>query len=261
MKHVRAWRTTSCCKGRLRRRCSRAFRNGALTGLSTPLGDLVDTHLFAAISDEVEELSLQTLPKGTKIELARKGEGWHERAPTDRDLTVLEAEMANALAKTVVGTTGEIIDPKPRLFPLHFASPLRAASHTSLRRSTSSTRPRIESPTTPFSICRPTAYRRLEPRVSAFQSAVVWPQSLEGARVDQLSDDCSAQKQVVVRDALDQFHFQTPLGYRVDSANVIALAEAIEHLRATSWVADTDDGSFGTRQGCLGFDRHPRRRR
>ncbi len=223
---------------------------GALTGISTPLEELVDTHLFAAIPEEVEEISMQALPTGTKIELARKGEGWHQRSPVDRDLDVFEVDMANALVKTVAATSGRVLEPKPPPFSGVFRVSIvrtgtRAQETVDLFDGTAR---RINDDA--VLELSPIAFRRLQPRASAVRSPIVWPEPLEGGRIDRLTDDCGAVKQILVRDATYQFHFETPAGAPVDTAGVIALAEGVERVRATSWVADSDDGTFGTTKGC-----------
>jgi hypothetical protein len=223
---------------------------GALAGISTPLEELVDTHLFAAIPEEVEEISLQALPTGTKIELARKGEGWHQRSPVDRDLDLFEVDMANALVKTVVATSGQVLEPKPPPFSGAFrVIVVRAGTRVQETVDLFDRTARRINDDAVLELS-PIAFRRLQPRASAVRSPIVWPESLEGGRVDRLTDDCAGVKQILTRDAAYQFHFETPAELPVDTADAIALAEGIERVRATSWVADSDDGTFGTNKGC-----------
>ncbi|MEO7113200.1 MAG: DUF4340 domain-containing protein, partial [Polyangiaceae bacterium] len=169
---------------------------GSLAGISTPLEDLVDTHLFVAIPEEVEEISLESLVSGSKVELARKDEGWHQRAPVDRDLTKDEADMANALVKSITGTEGKILQPKPPPFSPTFRVKItRAGSHVLETVDLFNGAAHRISDDAVLDLS-PLAFRRLEPRAVAFRASTVWPTSLEGTRVDQLSDDCAGVKQV-----------------------------------------------------------------
>ncbi len=224
---------------------------GSLVGISTPLDDLVDKHLFAAIPDEVEELVVESLVDKSKIEIARKGEGWHQRAATngDRDLSKDETDLANAFVKAIVASEGEILDPKPPPFSPTFRVKItRAGSHVLETVDLFNAQAHRLSDDAVLQLS-PSVFRLLQPH-SAFRASTIWSDALEGARIDQLSTDCAGVKQVVARDAGDKFYFQTPAKVPVDSANVIALAEAIERIRATSWIADADDGSLGTTNGC-----------
>jgi hypothetical protein len=61
---------------------------------------IVDSGLFHARSDEITELRFEPVdPKGAALDLARKGRGWHERSPDDRELEGSDADAANALAE------------------------------------------------------------------------------------------------------------------------------------------------------------------
>jgi len=231
-------------------RLAACVAKGALTGISTPLIDLVDRHPFAAIAEEVEQLSLTTLPNGNRIELARKGDGWHQRAPTNRDLLGEEGDMATALVKALVASEGELLESPPGPF-----SPTIRAQVT---RAGSSVLETIEIGNgiahrlaDDHFLRLPAAIRhRFEPRASAFRASTLWPLPFDGVPLEQVTDDCASTKQIVVRDAHSKFQFQSPLHYEVDPARVIALSEAVARARATAWVADADDGAFGFASGC-----------
>jgi hypothetical protein len=230
---------------------------GVLTGISTPLNDLADKHLFAAIPEEVEELVIESLAGGNaRIEIARKGEGWHQRAAAgggltnDRDLTKEETELANAFVKTIVSSEGQILDPKPPPFSAAFRVKItRAGSHVLETVDLFNGMAHRVSDDAALELS-PILFRRLQPHASAFRAPTIWPTSFEGAHVFRISTECASAKQVVVRDEAGKFKFQTPANFSVDSGNAIALAEAVERVRATSWVADSDDGTFGTTKGC-----------
>ena len=68
---------------------------------------LADRSPFGARADEIEELRIERLDMAgierSRVDLARRGGGWHERAPQDRDLGGGNADSANALAAAVAG--------------------------------------------------------------------------------------------------------------------------------------------------------------
>ncbi|MEO8875547.1 MAG: DUF4340 domain-containing protein [Polyangiaceae bacterium] len=223
---------------------------GALAGIATPLIELADRHPFAAIAEEVVQLTLETIATGSKIELARKGDGWHERTPTDRDLVGEQGEMATGLAKALVSSEGELLNsPRRPFLPTYRVQITRAESNV-LETVEVSGDVVHRLADDRFVVLSPTVRHRFEPHASAFRASTIWPTGLDNMRVEQLTNDCAGVKQIVVRDAQSHFHFQTPEHVAVDPGRVIALAEAIERARATSWVADTDDGSFSLNPGC-----------
>ena len=69
--------------------------------------DLDDASPFFAHADEMEEVRLEPLGvAGRRVDLSRKGAGWHERAPEDRDLSSDEVDSANALALALASARG-----------------------------------------------------------------------------------------------------------------------------------------------------------
>ncbi len=60
---------------------------------------LLDRGLFHARADEIAELRVERIgAKGAALDLARRGNGWHERSPEDRDLAGPEVDAANQRA-------------------------------------------------------------------------------------------------------------------------------------------------------------------
>jgi hypothetical protein len=74
---------------------------GVAEALSVSQHSLVDTRLFSLHDDEIEAVRIEASPTGAVLDLARKGNGWHERAPADRDLPSGEAEAALALVSSL----------------------------------------------------------------------------------------------------------------------------------------------------------------
>ena len=74
-------------------------------GLSA--GDLVDDAPFFAHADEMEEIRLESLGADPRrVDLARRGNGWHERTPDDRELSSDEVDAANALSLALASSKG-----------------------------------------------------------------------------------------------------------------------------------------------------------
>jgi hypothetical protein len=73
------------------------------TAVRQPRSRYVDDHPFYARADEVAELRLETVgPEGHVLDLARRGSGWHERAPEDRELIGSDGDPASALVDRLV---------------------------------------------------------------------------------------------------------------------------------------------------------------
>jgi len=68
--------------------------------LSGDAASLVEKHPFTMRMDEIEELRLEQAGAAT-IEIARKGTGFHQRAPSDRDLEEAEADAATQLLERI----------------------------------------------------------------------------------------------------------------------------------------------------------------
>ena len=69
--------------------------------------DLVDPSPFFAHADEMEELRIETVGRDApRVEIVRRGTGWSERAPEERELTSDETDSANALAVALAGARG-----------------------------------------------------------------------------------------------------------------------------------------------------------
>jgi len=241
-----------------------------LEGLATPKADLLDKHLFAARFDEVEELVLEPLEPGSpKLEMARLGSGWHERAPEDRELAKDEVDMANALVTQLVRGEGRLIDPAakeaagftPRLRVVVARAESEAREELQVDR-TAKSHPEAGgiSPADEFIVRRAgdgallaidrELERKLEPRATALRGRELWSPSLEGKEVVSLASRCArGVDQELARDGTT-FVMRKPAGYPADNGAALDVFEAVAHAKAESWAADTDDGSFGLGDGC-----------
>jgi hypothetical protein len=84
-------------------RRSACVPTSAVEALRDAREGLADERVFYARKDEVAELRLEPVGAGSAaLDLARRGAGWHERSPEDRDLSGPEAEVANALVERLM---------------------------------------------------------------------------------------------------------------------------------------------------------------
>jgi hypothetical protein len=76
----------------------------ALAPLRERTETLVDTRALAAHADEIEDLRLEVVGGGGRVlDVARRGAGWHERAPVDRDLAGADADPVNTAVDGLAG--------------------------------------------------------------------------------------------------------------------------------------------------------------
>lgn len=221
---------------------------GAIDSLRMKPADLVDRRLFAFRADEIEELKLEdSAKKEATIEIARKGTGFHQRQPTDRDLTTEEADAANELVARIAASSAELVTrPDPSAPPFEAVGKVTVTSgaHTEvveigkaddkaekvpLRRVRDDAR---------LSVNRATA-RRLLPRVSSLA-----PRALLGdeRRVTRMLLACGTRQEF--KDEGNGLRLVDPPGYETDGT-VLQIVDALTRGKVEEWVADSDDGSFG----------------
>ncbi|HEY8041268.1 MAG TPA: DUF4340 domain-containing protein [Polyangiaceae bacterium] len=221
--------------------------------LATTAGALIDTSPLFAHADEIEELRLEpTSPGGARVDLARRGGGWHERAPEDRDLSSDETDSANALTlalaearaldvrrtapderfevrarATIVrtgGATNEVIE---------LAAP-GADGVRSLRRADDGAVLRVSLAVS----------RRFEPHPAALRSRAIWRVPIDTGSVVGVDDTCGPTAQrLELRDRT--WIMRAPAGLLADAGSVADLAGAVAHARVDAWLAEADDGTFG----------------
>ncbi len=228
-------------------RVSACVPKGVLAGLGTTAAELVDPRLFVAHEDEVEEITLETLPSGTRVELARKGSGWHERSPADRDLEGDEVDMANALVGAVVRSEGT--DAKED------AAPLAARARVTLVRAETHARevvelggdaahPRVHRDADGATLSvSPEVARKLTPSLVALKGRAVFLPSLDARDAKTLSLRCGVAQDLEA--AGSQWTLRAPHGFAADPPKTLDMVDQLAKLQADAWVADHDDGSFG----------------
>jgi hypothetical protein len=85
-------------------RVTACIASGPAAALDVPSQALVDEHLLAAHADEIEQIRLEPPGgSGISVDLARRGTGWHQRMPEDRDLLPAEVEVVGERVTDLAG--------------------------------------------------------------------------------------------------------------------------------------------------------------
>ncbi len=211
--------------------------------------ELLERRAFTRTMDEVEELRLERVATGdagapAAIEIARKAAGFHQREPTDRDLSSEESDAANELITRVTKTEADTATHAVGAFTAVARARIRsgdheesveigapdAKGHAVLRRTLDDAR--LDA--------GPALVRLLMPRET----------SLRAARI--VATDTRAANRVILRCGTDQeladrgegFRLVAPVSLLADGA-IAQLVDAILKGRGELWVSDVDDGTFG----------------
>lgn len=219
---------------------------GALVALlqATP-ASLVDRHPFSLHADEIEELRLEPVPNGpTAIEIARKGTGFHERAPADRDLSADEADAASELVARIAKSEAE---ETKRGDGAPFEAIARAIVRAGPREETVEIGRARADGKVPVRRLRDDA-RLVMSRVAGMRlvpkSVTLAPRAMLGdsRRVTRVLLACGVRQELVDDGA--GLKLVDPKGYETDGS-ILQLVDALTRGRVDEWVADADDGSFG----------------
>lgn len=226
---------------------------GVLEGFDADANALIDRALFGLRVDEISELRIETLPAGLRVEIARKGGGWHERSPDEHDLDNDEVDAASTLlaliaqARAVDGTAVAgsstapfvaasrvtVLGPGEREEIVEVDAP-RAGEARRVRRKADGAILQVVD-----AVAAKLAPSRLALRGKRLLSAPI-----DGPGTLELRLACDGPPQVIVRDG-SGFHFLAPKGLPVDAAAVTDLLRRVEHARVESWVGETDTGRYG----------------
>jgi hypothetical protein len=215
---------------------------------------LPDRSPLFAHADEIEELRLEATA-GPRVELARKGRGWHERAPEDRDLDADQSESANALALALAEARATDAAPAGAAAPEHFSARARATvvgavggaaevvevgptganGVTWARRADDGAMLGL-----PLAVAR-----RFEPHPVALRGRSVWGNGpFDAGAIVGVDNSCGpAPESLELRDRV--WTMRAPAGFTADSRSVSDLGEALANARTTEWIAEADDGAFG----------------
>ncbi len=244
---------------------------GAIDALLAITPDvLVDAKPFSFRHDEIEELRLEALGAGAgspaasvdaggaprTIELARRGTGFHQREPVDRELTTEEADAASELLSLIEYGTADAVTRGGGPFTSIARARVRSGDHeevvevgpfpdpssagavdggASSHGSVSLRRVRDDAR---LVVSRPIA-RRLVPRATS-----VRPRTLlaETRRVQRVVLRCGTPQELV--DDGTGLKLIEPSGYETDGS-IVQLVDGLVRGKVLAWVADSDDGSFG----------------
>jgi hypothetical protein len=226
---------------------------------------LIDRRPFSFRHDEIEELVLERVgapgaaedagsPAPRKIELARRGTGFHQREPADRELTPEEAETASDLITQIEhGEATEV---------LSGAGPFVAVARARVR--SGEHEETVEIGASPGHgdtaadagasaqavvlrrlrddarlVVSPAIARRLLPRATTVRSRALFT---ETRRVKRVVLRCGTPQELVDEGA--GLKLVDPPGYETDGS-IVQLVEGLLKGKVIAWVADADDASFG----------------
>jgi Domain of unknown function (DUF4340) len=230
---------------------------GVVGGWAGAGSDLVDRGLFFARADEIEELRLAgTGPGGLRVDIARRAGGWRERAPADRDLAPDEVDSANTLVADLaaarasdarVPAAGErfaaraiasIVRTGAAVTESIELGPVEADGTTLARRADDGAIVRLS---------REVA-RRAEPHRVVLHGRGVWRTPFEGAAVVSIDDGCGPTRQrLELRGG--RWSLREPAGLPADTTAAVDLADAVARATSDTWIAESDDGTFGFEHG------------
>jgi Domain of unknown function (DUF4340) len=217
---------------------------------------LLDRSLLYAHADEIETMRLEDVEGGgARLELARKGNGWRERAPDDRDLDAEQSDYASALALSLVGVQA-LAAPRPGGRP-HFALRSRA---TVVRTGTGTSETLDLAAPGPdgISLVRRaddgailpvgrTVARRFEPETGLLglsRLGQVWRPAFDPGEVIAVDNGCApTRERIELRGR--SWTMTSPPGFSVDPVAVSDLTGALARVKAELWIAVSDDGGLG----------------
>lgn len=228
----------------------------ALEALLVDSDALVDDRLFSVKFDEVEELRLAAAsgpadgggsdaggaPRA--IEAARKGTGFHLREPADRDLDAGEADALTELLGRLTDARATRVEKAGGAFTavssarVHFGD-LQETVEVGAPDDKGGAIVRRLHDGALLSV-GPEVVRRLAPRETSFRARTIFAEP--DRRVGKLVFRCGVPQELV--DDGSGFKMIEPKGYEA-SGKVRQIVDALTRGKIDTWVADSDDGSFG----------------
>ncbi len=228
---------------------------GALDPLLVTPDTLVERRPTSLHADEIEEVRWESIgAEPHAIELARKGSGFHQREPADRDLTAEEADAASELLVAIERSVAEEI----RTPTSPFAPIARFRVRAGPREETLEIGPLGEEKVrakrlrdgAEMILSRVVA-RRLIPRATTTKPRVILGDT---RRVTKVILRCGVPQEAV--DTGSGLKLREPKGYETDGS-LSQLVDALARGKSDLWVADEPDPSMGLDgEGCrviLGF--------
>lgn len=236
---------------------SACIAEDSVAGLDQTPDALVDRSLFYAEPDEVEELILERPETdAARLEIVRRGPGWHERAPVDRDLDPDAVDSANVLVRAAAeGRATQVRQAQD-------GEPLVVAERATVVRAGSQTVETIEiGPRTGgFAVARRLddgavlrlprdVERRLEPDPVALRPRRLWSTPFDAATLVGIENSCGPAFEKLVWKR-DRWTLVAPAHFPLDAPTSFDLASFLSQLTVDAWVAEKDDGTFGFEHAC-----------
>ena len=238
-------------------RVSACTARALVEALGTTGAGLVDQSPFFAHADEIEELRVEPvgapLPgAGARVDAARRGTGWHERAPEDRDLTPDETDSANTLALALAQAGGtdvhhagpdEHFDPRARVTLVRTGGAATEVVELGVPASDGTALVRRADDGALVRVTRAVA-RRFVPHPVALRARPLWRAPFDDGSVVAVEDTCGPTAQrLELRD--HTWGMRTPAGLPADALSVADLVGSVGHAKADAWLTEADDGGYG----------------
>jgi hypothetical protein len=192
--------------------------------------------------------------EGPRIDVARRGSGWRERAPEDRELGAEASESVSALALALAQARGG----EPHGMPAGQGAAFEARARLTVVRTGGGATEVVEvgaptaDGTTPLRrlddgavVPVPRAIaRRFTPHPAVLRARSPWSAPFDAASVVAIDDTCTpAPERLELRDRT--WTLRAPAGQAVDGPWLVDLTSAMARARADAWIAEADDGAFG----------------
>jgi len=244
---------------------------------------LVDESPFLAHADEIEELRIESADVGgPRVDLARRGTGWHERAPEDRDLDADEVDSANGLAASL--TAARALDartavPGERIAVSARTTIVRTGGAAVVDAKASpvvdaKASPVVDAKASPVVDAKASPWTEVVEVGSPDAAGIVLARRVSDAAVLRLPRDIARRFEphpiaiqgrsvwrapvnpgevVAIEDSCSRGPQRllldggvwTTRGFTVDNLSASGLAESFAHAKAGAWIAESDDGTFG----------------
>lgn len=222
--------------------------------LGTSAAALTDRSPFFARVDEIEEIRLESEDGAARIDLARKGSGWRERAPEEHDLSHDESESAAALVSSLAGARATEVMPstgtaaagrggRARVTVTRTGSaateaivlgPVEADGSTWATRLDDGAKLHLDAATA----------RRFEPHRVALRARDLWGRVVDPASIVAIDDTCGpAGEKLEWRGGAWELRAPSPMA--PDPGAVADLTSALARTHVESWITESDDGRFG----------------
>jgi len=225
---------------------------GVVDALSVAPESLVDRGPFFAHADEMEEVRLETLDAPTeRLDIARRGTGWHERSPEDRDLGSDEVDSANVLTLALASARSAAArspEADEAFVPRWRATVFRtgASSPEVVEVAGESERGWLVRRGDDGAILKADRglARRLQPHAVLVRSLAAARVPVDPGAVVAIDDSCTAAPERLDL-AGGTWTSRGPAAFDVDAVAVTDLLSAFSRARADAWIAEKDDGTFG----------------